>query len=222
MSIRHRAVHRWAKSETALISRVHVWTGRRRTPSAQGQPERSEVRSPGPCARVSPEHCAGLTRYGVRERIGAASLVWPLGFLKGDSDMAKAHNSKLVEARRKARELATAQQERHEKLLTLAEEFFVASDEADGVVAEAKDAAARLIKDAEEQSESKRAEAQKIIAAMVETGASVADVASRLDVTTAAVRAAVKAAGPAKEERDEADDPAAAPDEPHEQHSDAA
>ncbi|MHC6223164.1 hypothetical protein [Arthrobacter sp. MMS24-S77] len=135
--------------------------------------------------------------------------------------MAKAHNSKLVEARRKARELATAQQERHEKLLTLAEEFFVASDEADGVVAEAKEAAARLIKDAEEQSETKRAEAQKIIATMVETGASVADVASRLDVTAAAVRAAVKATTPVKEKRDDAE-PVASPDETHEQHSDAA
>ena len=135
--------------------------------------------------------------------------------------MAKAHNSKLVEARRKARELAAAQQERHEKLIILAEEFFVASDEAEGVVSAAKEAAARLIKDAEEQSETKRAEGQKIIAAMVETGASVADVASRLDVTAAAVRAAVKTAAPAKEERDEAE-PVASPDERHEQHDDAA
>lgn len=112
--------------------------------------------------------------------------------------MAKAHNSKLVEARRKARELATEQQERHEKLLTLAEEFFITTEEAEGVVAAAKTAAATLVKDAEAQAETKRAEAQKHVAAMVGTGASVADVASRLDISAAAVRAAVKAATPVR------------------------
>lgn len=114
--------------------------------------------------------------------------------------MAKAHNSKLVEARRKARELATAQQERHEKLLALAEDFFVASDEADSVVSAAREAAEKLIKDAEAQSETKRRRAQTIVAAMVGTGASVADVASRLDVTAAAVRAAVKATAPVEKD----------------------
>lgn len=117
--------------------------------------------------------------------------------------MAKAHNSKLVEARRKARELATAQQERHEKLLTLAEEFFVVSDEADTAVSAAREAAARLIQEAEAHSAAKRVEAQKHVSAMVETGASVSDVASRLDISAAAVRAAVKASGPVKGSSDD-------------------
>lgn len=114
--------------------------------------------------------------------------------------MAKAHNSKLVDARRKARDLAAAQQERHEKLLALAEEYFVTSDDADSVVAAAKKAAVKLISDAEAKSDSKRREAQKHIAAMVGTGASVSDVASRLDVTAAIVRQAVKADAPTKKD----------------------
>lgn len=114
--------------------------------------------------------------------------------------MAKAHNSKVVDARRKARDLAAAQQERHETLLALAEKYFVASDDADGVVSAARKAAARLISDAEVKSESKRHEAQKHIASMVGTGASVSDVASRLDVTAAVVRSAVKAATPTKKD----------------------
>lgn len=112
--------------------------------------------------------------------------------------MAKAHNSKLVEARRKARELAKAQQERHEKLLSLAEDFFVVSDDADNVVSAAREAAALMIRDAEAHSATKRTEALKHVAAMVETGASVSDVAARLDISPAAVRAAVKASIPVK------------------------
>ena len=139
--------------------------------------------------------------------------------------MAKAHNSKLVEARRKARELATAQQERHEKLLSLAEEYFVAADDADSIVSAAREAAAKLIKDAEAQSEAKRADAQKVIASMVGTGASVADVASRLDLSAAAVRAAVKASEPVTPKMADAApaaDAGSAAEQPHEHHGDAA
>lgn len=125
--------------------------------------------------------------------------------------MAKAHNSKLVEARRRARELATAQQERHEKLIELAESYFVVTGEADSAVAIAKEAAEKLVKDARakgvalveearEQMTEKWTEAQKVVAEMVETGASVSDVASRLDMTAAAVRAAVKSAASEKNE----------------------
>ncbi|MDQ4504442.1 hypothetical protein [Sinomonas sp. ASV322] len=122
--------------------------------------------------------------------------------------MAKAHNSKLVEARRKARELATAQQERHEKLIDLAESYFVANGEAEAVVAAAEDAAEKLMEDAvakgralvdeaRVKSAGKENDARQFIAQMVATGASVADVASRLDVKAAVVRAAVKEASEA-------------------------
>ncbi len=144
--------------------------------------------------------------------------------------MAKTHNSKLVQARQRARELATAQQERHEKLLQLAETFFVASDDADSVVTEAKEEAARLIRAAEEKSETKRAEARKVVAAMVDTGASVADVAARLGMTVAAVRAAIKTAATATSEaaqddhagEDRVGDDSASSAQQYEQQDDAA
>ncbi|KHL03799.1 hypothetical protein [Sinomonas humi] len=122
--------------------------------------------------------------------------------------MAKAHNSKLVEARRKARELATAQQERHEKLIGLAESYFVANGEAEGFFADATEAAEKLMEDAmakgralvaeaKAKAAGKEKDARQFIAQMVATGASVADVASRLDVKVAVVRAAVKEAAEA-------------------------
>lgn len=134
--------------------------------------------------------------------------------------MAKAHNSKLVEARRKARELATAQQERHEKLIELAESYFVARGEADSVLDIATDAAAKLMEDAAAKGRAlvaearvkeagKRKDAGRFVAQMVATGASVADVASRLGVKATAVRAAVKAAGEATPAAHEEADPAA-------------
>jgi len=112
-----------------------------------------------------------------------------------------------VDARRRARELAAAQQERHEKLLGLAESYFVAANNADAMVQEAADAALRLVEEAQtkghdlvraakERSTEKRSAARRLIAEMVETGASVADVASRLDLKSSAVRAAVKASTP--------------------------
>lgn len=124
--------------------------------------------------------------------------------------VAKTHNSKLVDARRKARELAAAQQERHEKLLGLAESYFVAADNADAIVQEATDASLKLLEEAQakghalvqaakKQSMEKRNDALRLIAEMVETGASVSDVASRLGLKAAAVRAAVKASAPADE-----------------------
>lgn len=133
--------------------------------------------------------------------------------------MAKAHNSKLVEARRKARELATAQHERHEKLIGLAESYFVMNDEADSAVAAATDAAEKLMEDAMAKgralvaeayakSDGKRKEAREFIAQMVATGASVADVASRLDVKAAVVRAAVKEAAEAAQAEHQGDESA--------------
>lgn len=122
--------------------------------------------------------------------------------------MAKAHNSRLVEARRKARELATAQQERHEKLLTLAEEYFLSLDEADTVMttaketadkilADAKTKAAAVIADAETALADKQTQARLVITKMVDTDASIADVADRLGITKAAVTKALKAASAA-------------------------
>lgn len=122
--------------------------------------------------------------------------------------MALTRNSKMVEARRKARELAQAMQERESQLVTLAEEYFIAGAEAEDVIDRAEEKAQQVIaaaqekaesirQNAREESERKSAGSAETIRKMLALGVSRPDVAARLGVSAAVVRKSSAATPPA-------------------------
>lgn len=113
--------------------------------------------------------------------------------------MALTRNSKTMAAREKALRLARAAQQREAALLDLAEEYFVLTDEADAVresakskgaalVEAAKAKAAQLVADADIEAKARLEKAPEVVARMLATGATRADVAERLDLSVSTVR----------------------------------
>jgi hypothetical protein len=113
--------------------------------------------------------------------------------------VALTRNSRAVAAREKARSLARAAQEREAVLLSLAEEYFVLTGEAEALRDEAADKGARLIEAAKVKAAELAAVAgteaavrlgrtPEVVARMLETGASRADVAARLELSVSTVR----------------------------------
>ena len=119
--------------------------------------------------------------------------------------MALTKNSRAAAARSKAAELARAAQSREAELLRLAGEYFIEKGEAGAVESEAKAKGLELIEAAKKKAQDLEADAffaaaeheasaDAVVTQMLATGASVEDVASRVELSAGVVRKIKKAA----------------------------
>ena len=110
----------------------------------------------------------------------------------------KTRNTVLVQARKRADELAAKRREREGKLNTLATEFLAEAIAADRLVEEAEAAAAAMVAAAKEKAAAGRERAKETILKMLATGEPRKGIAELLDVSVSYVRsvdvAAAKAA----------------------------
>ena len=110
----------------------------------------------------------------------------------------KTRNTVLVQARRRADELAGKRREREEKLKALATEYLTETMTADQWVEDAQEAAAAMVAAAKVKADAGRERAKETIVKMLATGEPRNGVAELLDVSVSFVRgvdvAAAKAA----------------------------
>ncbi|POH72179.1 hypothetical protein [Arthrobacter glacialis] len=118
--------------------------------------------------------------------------------------MALTKNSRAAAARSKAAELARAAQSREAELLRLAGEYFIEKGEAGAVEADAKAKGLELIEAAKKRAQDLEADAffaaaehevnaNAVLVKMLATGASIEDVASRVELSAGSVRKIKKA-----------------------------
>lgn len=100
----------------------------------------------------------------------------------------KTRNTVLIQARKRADELATKRREREENLKVLATEYLVETMTADQLVEDAERAAAELIQDAKAAAAAARERAKLTVAKMLSTGETRNGVAELLDVSLSYVR----------------------------------
>lgn len=101
-------------------------------------------------------------------------------------------SAKQTDARRRAREKAAQFRELQDTLEQLATDYFVAVDSVDETNEETEREIAKLRKRAEQQTQKARDVGDQVIVRMVAAGASAAEVAARLGVTSREVRRATK------------------------------
>lgn len=101
-------------------------------------------------------------------------------------------SAKQTDARRRAREKAAQFRELQDTLEQLATDYFVAVDSVDEANEEAEREIAKIRKRAEQQTQKARDVADQVIVRMVTAGASAAEVAARLGVTSREVKKATK------------------------------
>jgi DNA-directed RNA polymerase specialized sigma24 family protein len=101
-------------------------------------------------------------------------------------------SAKQTDARRRAREKAAQFRELQDTLEQLATDYFVAVDSVDETNEEAEREIAKIRKRAEQQTLKARDVADEVIVRMVAAGASAAEVAARLGVTSREVKKATK------------------------------
>lgn len=100
----------------------------------------------------------------------------------------KTRNTVLIQARKRADELATKRREREENLKDLATEYLVETMTADQLMEDAQEAAAALIADAKLKATDARERAKGTIVKMLATGETRNGVAELLDVSLSFVR----------------------------------
>ncbi|WP_316295655.1 hypothetical protein [Clavibacter michiganensis] len=103
-------------------------------------------------------------------------------------------SAKQTDARRRAREMAAQFRELQDKLEHLAADYFVAIDSMDATNDETEREIAKLRERAEQQTRKARDDAEKVIARMLDAGASPAEVAARLGITAREVKKATRTA----------------------------
>lgn len=100
----------------------------------------------------------------------------------------KTRNSVMVQARKRADELASKRREREENLKELATEYLMETMTADQLVEDAERAAAELVKEAKSKATAARERAKKTVVKMLATGETRNGVAELLDVSLSFVR----------------------------------
>ncbi|KPG82401.1 hypothetical protein [Frigoribacterium sp. RIT-PI-h] len=101
-------------------------------------------------------------------------------------------SAKQTDARRRAREKAAQFRELQDTLEQLATDYFVAVDSVDETNEETELEIAKIRKRAEQQTQKARDVADQVIVRMVATGASPAEVAARLGISSREVKKATK------------------------------
>ncbi|QIS40484.1 hypothetical protein GW571_14595 (plasmid) [Clavibacter capsici] len=102
-------------------------------------------------------------------------------------------SAKQTDARRRAREMAAQFRELQDKLEQLAADYIVAIDSVEATNDETEREIAKLRERAEQQTRKARDDAEQVIARMIDAGASPAEVAARLGITTREVKKATRA-----------------------------
>ena len=102
-------------------------------------------------------------------------------------------SAKQTDARRRAREMAAQFRELQDKLEQLAADYFVAIDSVDATNDETEREIARLRERAEQQTRKARDDAERVVARMLDAGASPVEVAARLGITAREARKATRA-----------------------------
>lgn len=103
--------------------------------------------------------------------------------------MAQRKSSVMLEARERARKAAAESMAREERLLKLGEQFFVAAGDQEQIWEAAERKIQELRAKAESDTSRAKAEQSEVISAMKAEGLAAGEIAQRLELTTAEVRA---------------------------------
>ena len=106
--------------------------------------------------------------------------------------MAQRKSATKTEARERARRAAAESMARERRLLELGEEFFVAQGEAEQIMETAEQRIAEIRAKAEQEAAQARQAQSGVVVAMKGERVAVADIAQRLELSAAAVRALLK------------------------------
>ena len=106
--------------------------------------------------------------------------------------MAQRKSATKTEARERARRAAAESMAREQRLLELGEEFFVAQGEAEQIMETAEQRIAEIRAKAEQEAVQAKELQARVVAAMKEERVAASDIAQRLELSAAAVRALLK------------------------------
>ena len=106
--------------------------------------------------------------------------------------MAQRKSATKTEARERARRAAAESMAREQRLLEMGEEFFVAQGEAEQIMETAEQRIAEIRAKAEQEAAQTRQAQAGVVVAMKGERVAVADIAQRLELSAAAVRALLK------------------------------
>ena len=106
--------------------------------------------------------------------------------------MAQRKSATKTEARERARRAAAESMAREQRLLELGEEFFVAQGEAEQIMETAEQRIAEIRAKAEQEAAQARQAQAGVVVAMKGEQVAVSDIAQRLELSAAAVRALLK------------------------------
>ena len=107
--------------------------------------------------------------------------------------MAQRKSATKTEARERARKAAAESMAREQRLLEMGEEFFVAQGEAKQIMETAEQRIAEIRAKAEQEAAQARQAQAGVVVAMKGERVAVSDIAQRLELSAAAVRALLKA-----------------------------
>ena len=106
--------------------------------------------------------------------------------------MAQRKSATKTEARERARKAAAESMAREQRLLEMGEEFFVAQGEAEQIMETAEQRIAEIRAKAEQEAAQARQAQAGVVVAMKGERVAVSDIAQRLELSAAAVRALLK------------------------------
>ena len=106
--------------------------------------------------------------------------------------MAQRRSATKTEARERARRAAAESMAREQRLLELGEEFFVAQGEAEQIMETAEQRIAEIRAKAEQEAAQAKEAQASVVVRMKEERVTVSDIAQRLELSAAAVRALLK------------------------------
>ena len=106
--------------------------------------------------------------------------------------MAQRKSATKTEARERARRAAAESMAREQRLLELGEEFFVAQGEAEQIMETAEQRIAEIHAKAEQEATQAKEAQASVVVRMKEERVTVSDIAQRLELSAAAVRALLK------------------------------
>ena len=106
--------------------------------------------------------------------------------------MAQRKSATKTEARERARKAAADSMAREERLLELGEEFFVAQGEAEQIMATAEQRITEIRAKAEQEAAQAKASQTRVVAGMKDERVTVPEIAQRLELSVAEVRALLR------------------------------
>lgn len=108
--------------------------------------------------------------------------------------MAQRRSATKTEARERARRAAAESMAREQRLLELGEEFFVAQGEAEQIMEAAEQRITEIRAKAQQEATAAKASQARVVAAMRDDRVTVTEIAQRLELSAAEVRALLKTA----------------------------